>query len=57
MAGGHTSIIEPLRGPTCKLEQCKISRKVEIPSWTECGKKLASLRRLNMELVRLLSEG
>ena len=32
--GRHTSIIEPLRGPTCKLKLCKISSTVEIPSWT-----------------------
>ena len=38
--GRHTSIIEPLRGQTCKLELCKISRQVEIPSWTECGKNV-----------------
>ena len=32
--GGHTSIIEPLHDPTCKLKLCKILSTVEIPSWT-----------------------
>ena len=41
--GGHTSIIEPLRGPTCKLELCKISSRVEIPSWTRVWQNQISI--------------
>ena len=32
-------MIEPLCGPTCKLELCKISSRVEIP---ECGNMTTS---------------
>ena len=33
---GPTYILQPLRGPTCKI--ARIQAELKFPSWTECGK-------------------
>ena len=50
--GRHTSIIEPLRGPTCKLELCKISSRVEIPSWTGVWQKYKKREKLRKKIKK-----
>ena len=37
-SGRHTSIIEPLRGPTCKLSYARFQAELKSQVGPECGK-------------------
>ena len=40
---GPTYILQPLRGPTCKI--ARFQAELKFPSWTECGNELQTLQR------------